>query len=231
MITQRQFSEIHVSFWELICPNMHRLVRSINMSGRHVFDSPMPATVDTSRTFAINEFAFEVYCNVDSGKTSTKSDIMSRVISQFSSDNNISDIIPELSDEEVFEASTLAARIRLGIPPYARRDTPVTYRPPFTGVGLLSDCQGDIRYGNTLIEIKSGERNLRTSDFRQVITYYVLSVLSEENPIGSCLILNARQGYRCYFDFSDLIETTSGMPLVEFTASFRDYLVDWKMCD
>lgn len=231
MITQRQFSEVHVSFWELMCPSMQRLVRAVNLAGRDVFDSPMNISFDTSRTFLINEIAFELSNNIEFSKKETISELMDKVKSQFSIEKNISDIIPDMINEEIQEAMLLSKRIAQGVPPYVRGDTLGHYRPNFSGIGILSDCSGDIRYNDVLVEIKSGERNLRTSDFRQVITYYVLSVLSEEKPLSKCLILNARQGYRFFFEFSELIEAASGMPLVEFTAAFRDYLVDWKMCD
>ena len=150
--------------------------------------------------------------------------------------------------DEVTDARELSERLLLGIPPYIDRARPllgsdpshaplvkddrwVPVRPTFIGVGLLDNCEGDLRFGGNLVEVKSGERNLRSSDFRQVLIYFCLSVITETAPLNSCLLLNPRQGYRIYLEFNDLVAAISGLSTVEFVAIFRDYLVDWKECD
>lgn len=245
MISERELSEVHSSVWAELAPNLPRIVRGLNLSGRESFAPPMIKRVAPERVYMINEVAFQLFLAAEMGYQPDLDEMFSRIPSADRKTDRLIVRSVRLSDFERQDATELAHRTRASIPPYVRNSiikiiessTPERADgrliiPQFKGVGILSPCTGDGQFGNTLLEIKSGGRDIRSIDLRQVIVYYILGVLEQKSPpIDYCLLVNPRQGYRMHFHFQGFMSAVSGLPTSEFTAIFRDYLVNWKVSD
>jgi len=206
----------------------------------------------SDRIYLVNELGYQIFLASERKERLSLGEINARLSKERTEDADwvkAQNIV--FSDDEIIDAQEIAARTRDGIPYGVRYprlhiipDTPrkplpsrqseeaIMFVPYFKGAGILGPCNGDCQYGNTLVEVKAGERDLRSIDFRQVLIYYVISYLENFTPrIENVLILNPRQGYRVGLSFADLMSAISGLSAVEFTAIFRDYLVNWKACD
>ena len=230
MITERELVEGHGSFWQTQTPSMSRLVRSLNLAGREIFDAPMSSTASADRIFLINEVAFELSASTLSGSKSSMAGAIEAANRSLQKIENIDDVVFDLTAYEQAESIELGDRIMLGIPDYIKYRAPFRYRPFLKGLGAVLSAEADLEFGNTLVEVKSGDRKIRSIDIRQIIIYYILSGARVGGRYKDCYIVNPRQGIRIYFDFDTLIAALSAKPPVEFTASFSDYLIDWTTC-
>lgn len=231
MITERDLVEGHSSFWQLQAPSLGRLVRSINLAGRDPFQAPLETKASPDRIYLVNEVGFELASSHFQGQVASLSQAVADVEREFEALEGVQGADFRLTPDEEYEAASIGNRLVEAIPEYLPKQDIFQHRPRLRGLGALTDCYADMAFGTTLVEVKSGERNLRSIDFRQIIIYYVLSSMREEGSYNYCYIVNPRQGYRIFFNFDSLIAAVSAKPPVEFVAGFSDYLVDWKACD
>lgn len=231
MITERDLTEGHASFWGIIAPNLTWVLRGFNLSGRETFAPPLNTGSSPERNFYVNEVAFRLAVDSLLGREATILEVLGEVYSELSAKKKVGQFERELSHSEHRDAREIAARLRDGIPGFITHGTALVPEPSYPGLGALARCTADLRYGRCLVEVKSGDRSLRSIDFRQVLIYHLLSAMSEDDTLHNCLIINPRQGYRIFFEFSDLVAAISGKTIVEFSAQFRDYLVEWEACD
>jgi hypothetical protein len=73
---------------------------------------------------------------------------------------------------EVAEARAVAERLERF---FERRGGILTFSPHFPGCGVIEPCEGDVLAGDTLFEVKAGERKFRANDLRQLLVYCALS--------------------------------------------------------
>lgn len=207
---------------------MARLVRSLNLAGREVYEPPMQSTSTADRAFLINEVGFELAAARLGGQKASMLAALLAVEQAFREVDQIEEVDFSLARHEQREAIELGNRILRGITERIRQNGEFTRRPTLKGLGAIVTASADMSFGKCLIEIKAGDRKIRSIDLRQVIIYYVLSSFRENGAYEDCYIVNPRQGVRLYFRFDDLIAAVSAKPPVEFVASFSDYLIDWN---
>lgn len=88
------------------------------------------------------------------------------------------------------------------------------FAPQFNGCGIIANCQGDLYYDDVLCEIKAGERNIHSSDIKQLLVYCALNWLSEEKiNILSIEIFNPRQGIYWHSTLNSLMDNISTLPM------------------
>ncbi|TNE53865.1 MAG: hypothetical protein EP338_10070 [Bacteroidetes bacterium] len=101
------------------------------------------------------------------------------------------------------------------------------FNPQFDGCGILASCQGDLMYQKTLVEIKAGERNISSSDIKQVIVYCALNWLAKsERKIEIVEIFNPRQGVLWQSSLSSLISSISSLPTEDLFEQIGIYLYE-----
>lgn len=82
--------------------------------------------------------------------------------------------------------------------------------PPFPGCGILDNCRGDLVRGQTLFEVKAGDRSFRSVDVRQLITYAALNYQSKAYSIERVGLVNPRLGVRFETELEVLCKEVSG---------------------
>jgi hypothetical protein len=85
--------------------------------------------------------------------------------------------------------------------------------PTIPGLGWVASGKGDFALGSMLIEVKHIERNFGSSDFRQVLMYWLLkyaSCIENATDIWSeVLLLNPRRNAALRLDFDYLLRSAS----------------------
>jgi hypothetical protein len=100
-----------------------------------------------------------------------------------------------------------------------------TFYPQFAGCGILENCQGDLLYGNTLVEIKAGERGITPTDIRQLIIYSALSWLSKDKKeIENIELFNPRQGIYWKENIADCVLSISNVSMEDLFDQISKYL-------
>lgn len=90
----------------------------------------------------------------------------------------------------------------------------LTFDPQFNGCGIIANCQGDLYFDDVLCEIKAGERNIHSSDIKQLLVYCALNWLSEEKLNIQCIeIFNPRQGIYWNSSLISLMDNISTLPM------------------
>ena len=82
--------------------------------------------------------------------------------------------------------------------------------PHFSGCGMIDSCRGDILIGDTLYEIKAGDRNFRSLDIRQLLVYAALNSESGEKNVQNVGLFNPRTGVSVEVSLDELCFEVSG---------------------
>jgi hypothetical protein len=107
--------------------------------------------------------------------------------------------------------------------------------PPFPGCGIMSNCNGDLLWGKTLVEIKArtvkpGRRPFHMEDFKQLLLYCALNHLSDEKyDIQKIELFNPREGYLWQSDLREfvlMISNSATSDLFENTGSYLTSLTE-----
>lgn len=107
----------------------------------------------------------------------------------------------------------------------ASRRQPVMLSLTIPGFQWISSGQGDFAIGPTLIEVKCNSRNFSSSDYRQIVMYWLLSfaasVESDSLEWSDAVLLNPRSTYYVEFDFDEFLDViSSGRTKIEILGLF-----------
>ena len=108
----------------------------------------------------------------------------------------------------------------------------VIHSPFFPGCGLMANCNGDLLYGTTLVEIKArmekqGRKPFRPEDFRQVLVYCALNYLANDNyDIQKIQLFNPRMGVYWESDLQEFIYLISNSTSSALFESIGSYLTE-----
>src|SRR5260370_25364713 len=69
----------------------------------------------------------------------------------------------------------------------------LTFRPRIKGAGILRTVEGDICTPESLIEVKTVNRNLTSHDFRQLLVYLPLGLASGQYAWRHAVFFNPRR--------------------------------------
>jgi hypothetical protein len=104
----------------------------------------------------------------------------------------------------------------------------ILIQPRFRGCGILDSCYGDILGKKCLFELKMADRNLRSADVRQLLTYCALNHHSSQYEIESLAILNPRRGLEFAFQVEDLAQRASRKNASELFHGITSFLSDFE---
>jgi len=98
-----------------------------------------------------------------------------------------------------------------------------SFKPKFSGYGIISDLIGDLEIDDTLYEIKTVQRNFRSSDLKQLIIYLALSHVKGNKTWKYAGLYNPRKGIYCKFKVEKLIyDISAGKSTSESFKSLLD---------
>jgi hypothetical protein len=86
----------------------------------------------------------------------------------------------------------------------------INFKPKLKGYSFIPDLTADISIDDTLFEIKTVNRNFKSSDIKQLFIYLALRQVSEESNWKYAGLYNPRKGTYCKFNIKSLIYNLTG---------------------
>lgn len=221
MIDAKRFAERYHAIWRDIAPTLELYVRRLNSTIEYERDLlPIESATDPQRRGLVNETAFELMPrSIEKGRgidfdCYRKSDVVEafekarRRISLY--ENVDQDSISALTKEESSEVVLLASRTAKMVLNEHGSLSGASFRPEFVGCGYIDSSEGDLVIGKELVEVKAGDRPLRSIDVRQLITYLALDYASSQYNINGIRLCNPRRGVSIAKPVDELALQVSG---------------------
>lgn len=245
MISEKEFAGGFPGFWAEALPFLTpQVVGDLNRAGRPLAGAtgaklkPLKREGDASESDFVAETAFELFATVVASGRDVLSLAADRKLLGEIASNSISRLLglrtywkeigrkfPKTPDEE---AVVLATRMEdffsEGI-----SSGRVTVQPVFKGCGILDSCFGDVLCPGTLYEIKTVDRNLRSSDLRQALTYCALNYRSKQYQIETVSILNPRRAVEHRFKVEALAARIARRTSAELFHQITEFLANFEL--
>lgn len=227
LISEATFCQHYSSLWRELTPAADLLVRRLNRGGYERYARPMSTKTDPTRRAFINEIAFTLFSNSVIGKNWFAGSLQANEVEQAATtarqliiqiegrDDGCKD---DPSDEERRDLEEQYRRLQA----FFLRDRSVdqiTVNPAFRGCGIIDTCSGDVLAGDTLWEVKAGDRDFRSIDLRQLITYAALNYISRSYHIERVGLFNPRVGIFFEVRLDDLCVEIGGMGSADMLAA------------
>lgn len=231
MISEKKFASLFNSFWQELIPTGEAYVRAMNMAKLH-FNIPMDSQSDPSRRGIINEIGFLLFASSVKNSVNLNLVYNSNELEKVSSQawmlaqnyqrEGDSEIISPTQQEQA-EGLQIAKRIEEYFYEMEPNET-IFPSPMFSGCGYIDSCAGDLLVGNTLYEVKAGDRAFRLSDVKQVLVYLALNSSIAKYNILNVGFLNPRVGIYYKVSVSEFSVAISGKNSVELLVDIVDYI-------
>lgn len=216
MITATQFSSSHNSFWSNCFPALENYVRLINSGGYEREFLVLDWKVDAHRSSLVSEAAF---CLSKSATISTTEAFREAEL-RLSQLPGIDKNFHAESELESRSAEQLSSRLKAMLSMVIGRQTPFEFEPNFKGLGILGHAVGDFRTLDHIVEVKSVDRGFRSSDFRQILTYFLMDFCENNTPINLMSIVNPRRGIYFSQSVQDFFGYTTGLEINDVMLRF-----------
>jgi len=224
LISETTFSQGYSSTWKLLAPATDLFVRKVNSMLREREFAPLVSTVAPERRGFVNETAFEFFRirRVMFNAIRPRAELMSMAAE--AAKTTIARIeriepasIPNPGGEEEDDILAIAERLQLF---FSRESKGQSFQvqPKFPGCGIVDTCFGDVRFGDTLYEVKAGDRSFRSMDLRQLLVYAALSKSARMAPLRHVGLLNPRTGMSFSSGLDELCFEVSGTRSEELLA-------------
>lgn len=232
MISEKTFASTYNSVWQELIPTGEGFVRLMNLARLH-FDNPIKSNSDPKRRALINELAFLLFkTSAETGKTleeifkseESRDQIGNQgvtFIQRFKGSND--DKASETTDDEWRESLEISKRFRVFLR-YQEIGAQINTAPSFQGCGFIDDCAGDVLVGDTLYEVKAGDRPFRLVDVRQAVVYLALNHVSAKYQINHVGFVNTRLGTYYKVKATQFAFGISGKSLIELLSEIIDFI-------
>jgi hypothetical protein len=231
LISERTFAETHSNFWRAILPRSEQMVRMLNASRTQsmlAYDSGRGA----GNRGLINETATRVVRlaltrqqeirNLATKDINAAASEAHKFIARFRSPPSMD--VPELEAPDIHESVQLASRLKQQLAAYWGTLAMFVSIP---GAGILDSCEADGVSGQTIIEVKAGNRLCRSRDIRQVLTYVGLATLAAgSTELQTICIVNPRVGWKLTAEVKDVLDLAGGKTFDAFIADFENYVTE-----
>jgi len=229
VISEKQFAISHAPFWHQLLPMAEEYVRTRNRElGR--FAPPLASTLPSDTRGVVNELGFRLFVAglahpgpIRALPTETVEGCVRGSLRHIRGLREHGRTpVPDPTPEQIRESGTLAER--LGVFFRKAVQEPVVPFPVFRGCGWLDECAGDIFAERTLFEVKAGDRNFRSIDLRQVLTYCALNFASKTYEILRVCLVNPRLGLFLEEPIERLCRELAGLPLTEVLSEIVQFV-------
>ncbi len=241
MISEKQFSEQFSGFWNHCLPFLTpQVIAQMNVSGTPVPDSrgfiakPLDATEDSANNDLVADTGFGIFAAATQAGKSVHS-IRNTALLKRVTESAFARIKRLRNSEGKTEMKhlrgmddSMAIAVRLEGFFENEKTGELVIQPSFKGCGILDSCYGDLFMGSTLYEVKCVERNLRSIDIRQVLTYCALNYQSRQFDIDHVCIVNPRRGISFRFGVEALTQKASGKNSAELFHQIGDFLMNFE---
>lgn len=184
-------------------PIGEKFVRKINIGLYERFDDYLESNIEAKRRSLVSEISFGIFrLSIKKNETignSFPSQALLRDLVLFSRerisklDRKELNEIEEPSEDELSESIRLAFLIQRFFLRFEKNEN-LIIDPIFKGCGFIDRSIGDVLAGNTLYEIKSGDRKFRSVDMRQILVYCALNYASQQYLLLNVGLVNPRLG-------------------------------------
>ncbi len=218
MISERDISEKFSVIWKenlpLLTPNFMRI---FNESHVDIVNLNPVNTIEEVRYDLVSEAAFNLSEIVYNNNTTAAS--------YLSNTNNIHNLITKtaasiwtnkyLSDDDyqftVYELEEIL-KISENITEFVflTKKEIVRFKPKLKGYGFISDLEADLLIDDTLFEVKTVNRNFKSTDLKQLFIYLALRQVGEGENWKYAGLYNPRKGTLCKFNIKGLIFSLTG---------------------
>lgn len=215
MISEKDFARSFGSFWRETLPFCESFVRQLNSSLIRSYATAIMAAAAPSRRALVNEVGLALFERARLEKSTpasialdarTLDELQERVRLRLRVPMSTSETPPSRVVAETAESLGIAERLDAY---FAQRDE-LIFRPRFRGCGALAACEGDILSRETLYEIKSGDRDFRAEDVRQLLIYMALAAEARDHKISRISLLNPRRAVVFVTSVEDLCLRAAG---------------------
>jgi len=86
----------------------------------------------------------------------------------------------------------------------------VQFMPTLKGYGIIPDLEADISIDDTLYEVKTVNRNFKSSDLKQLFIYLALRQVSDNTIWNYAGLYNPRKGTYCKFNIKSMVNNLTG---------------------
>lgn len=225
MISPSHFARNYNSFWNALFPIADTLLRSINLNyERFTPEGKTPFTSHPSRRGLLNEVGFEIARRLTSAvgelAESELADAYSSAATAIQRLDRETNMAP-LTEDEWKESIFVGRRLKLFCERWPQED--VSFSTPVRGCGFVDDGAADLLVADTVMEVKAGERNFRSVDLRQVITYAALLEARSPGVIRKICLVNPRRGVFYCADISEVCLSAGGRTAADAFAQISSF--------
>lgn len=218
MISERDIAEKFSVVWNQHFPMLtSNFIRVFNETQIKVSNSSSIPLVQNVRYDLICESAFnlaEILCNNNktpeiylSNKENLKV-LIEHTAKGIWKNGNYTENNLELFESEVEEIIKISNNIIEFI--NTHKSSKLEFKPKLIGYGFIPDLTADLSIDDTLFEIKSVNRNYKSSDLKQLFIYLALQQVSQGENWEFAGLYNPRRGTYCKFNVKQLVYTLSG---------------------
>lgn len=226
LISESFFCSHYASIWRSLTPSMEDCVRRYNLSEYDRTWAPLPSSTDASRRGLINEAAFIFFCE----RRLTPRDELTQHWKPFmeqafeASTSFLQAPAHNATDTELREALAIAVRLQTYFSSSMSGQGELLISPQFAGCGIVGTCRGDVVKGSILHEVKAGDRNFRSIDFRQLLLYASLQFAKDRSIFSHISLVNPRTGITIRADTDTFTRDCSGLAPSELFERILDAL-------
>lgn len=241
MISEKQFSEQFSGFWSQCLPFLTpQVIAEMNVNGipmpnsRGFVAKPFEPTEDSANNDLVADTGFGIFtAAIQAGKSvhSIRNAALLKRITESAFERIKRLRSPEgRGDMKHLRGTDDAMEIAVRLEDFFEDEGSgdLVIQPRFKGCGILDSCYGDLFMGKTLYEVKCVERNFRSIDIRQVLSYCALNYQSRQFEIEDVCVVNPRRGISFGFDVEALAQKASGKNSAELFHQIGDFLINFE---
>lgn len=242
MISEKQFAESFAGFWNQCLPFLTpqsmaelnaKAVQMVDSEGRDVL--PLDATEPTDLNDLVAETAFGMFAAAHRKGESVRSisqisELCANVAEEAFERIRVLRIYAGKEVPDELQTFTDAVELAIRLESFFERENidSIVIQPKFPGCGILNTCFGDVHGSDCLYEIKTVERNIRSSDIRQVLGYCALNSKSHNYSIKSVCLLNPRRGQFLRIGLEMLAQHTARKHAADLMHEIGEFLINFE---
>jgi hypothetical protein len=227
--SETRFSLSHPGFWNALLPMGESYIRAKNAKPNR-FATSFPSLVPASQRGVVNESAFLLF------EAACKLSILPAQLTQKLVDQKLNEAFAYVSKLQQsgreplqavsvlgkYDAKAIAERLHHFFA--SNTDCALQLKPMFPGCGWIDSAEGDVLCGQTLFEVKAGERQFRISDVRQLLCYCALDFSAKVYGIKTISLVNPRFGVFIEEDIEVLCQKVGGTSSADVLGEIVDYI-------
>ncbi|SHE92829.1 hypothetical protein [Chryseobacterium sp. OV279] len=218
MINEREIAEKFSPIWKqsfpFLTPNFIRMVNGTQLTEVNRISIP---SLQKARYDIVSEIAFTLSEQVITSKQKLKTvlsdnktllNTTKEVASKIWKNGNYKEEDLILTKVEINEIEKISNNTLEFIS--KQNSEKIIFRPTLKGYGFIPNLEADLLIDNTIVEIKTVNRNFKNSDLKQLLIYFALKQMSDKTNWECGQLYNPRSGLAFKFELKELIYKISG---------------------